>query len=340
MRASLGNSLNIPAVKGLRIIGVAPFIEQATRMGITSWTDPARYGLALTLGGGEVRMIDLAQAFGTVANLGVKTPLTPFLKIEDYTGAVLLETNIEQRKKDLELLTEYDAETTLGELERVMDKGPAYMTAHIMQDNAARSSAFGTRSELVIPNKTVSVKTGTTNDLKDNWTVGFTPENLVITWVGNNDSTSMNRSVVSGVTGAAPIFNDIMSFVLGDSEYEWYQKPEDVVLTQVCHSGFPPAKNGKPCSTHTNDLFWEGGKPTESTVITKEHWINPATGIPPQFGEEVEGLVLQSHTFYSDPTTPIYCADCSRPTDESGKVISEQYTVQHDYALGSGQLTP
>lgn len=337
IRSALGNSLNIPAVKSLRIIGVEKFMDQATKMGITSWNDPSQYGLSLTLGGGEVRMIDLVQAFSVIANMGVKTPLTPILKIEDYEGNLIAQTDIEQRKKDLATLTEYDAEPTYGELERVLDKGPAYMTADIMQDNNARTQAFGSRSELVIPGKTVSVKTGTTNDLKDNWTVGFTPEYLVMTWVGNNDSSPMNRNIVSGVTGATPIFNDIMSYILKDKEYEWYEKPADVIRTGVCHSGFPPAKNGSACSVNSIDLYWEGSKPTNSSVVSKEFWIDPKTGVPPKFGEQVEGLVLEHHTFYTDPLTPMYCTDCNRPVDDQGKVVYEQQSVAHDYILESNQ---
>lgn len=333
VRSSLGNSLNIPAVKGLRIIGVEEFIKLATDMGITTWNDPSQYGLSLTLGGGEVRMIDLVQAFGVVANMGVKVPLTPILKVEDYRGNTLYETNIEERKENLALLTEYDAEESLGDLERVLDKGPAYLVADIMQDNNARVQAFGSRSELVIPGKIVSVKTGTTNDLKDNWTVGFTPEYLVMTWVGNNDSTPMNRNIVSGVTGATPIFNDIMSYILKDKEYEWYEKPLDVIRTGVCPSGFPPAKNGKPCTATSTDLYWEGSQPTNSEVLSQEFWIDPRTGVPPKFGEEVEGLVLEHHTFYSDPLTRMYCVDCNRPLTEDGKTIYEQQVVPHDYVI-------
>ncbi len=333
IRSALGNSLNIPAVKGLRIIGIEEFMQQATDMGITSWTDPVNYGLSLTLGGGEVRMIDMAQAFSSIANMGVKTPLTPILKIEDYRGNTLYEVNIEQRKKDLATMTEYDGEKTLGELTRVLDKAPAYMTADIMQDNNARVQAFGSRSELVIPDKIVSVKTGTTNDLKDNWTVGFTPEYLVISWVGNNDSTPMNRNIVSGVTGATPIFNQLMSYILKDKEYDWYEKPEDVIRSGVCPSGFPPEKNGKPCSVTSTDLFWEASRPTSSDIIKKDFWIDPRTGTPPKYGEQVDGLVLEHHTFYSDPLTELYCADCTRPLTENGKTIYEQQTVPHDFVI-------
>ncbi|MBU0974200.1 transglycosylase domain-containing protein [Patescibacteria group bacterium] len=345
IRSAIGNSRNIPAVKGLRTIGVETFITQANKMGLTSWTDPSRYGLSLTLGGGEVKMINLAQAFSVLANEGIKTPITPFIKIEDFRGNILMEENFEQRKKDLQTLTEFDGEESLGEITRVMDRAPAYMTSHIMQDNNARVQAFGSNSELVIPGKIVSVKTGTTNDLKDNWTVGFTPEYLVITWVGNNDNTSMNQNVVSGVTGAAPIFNDIMSLILKDHDYEWQTKPEDVLWAGVCASGFPPGKSqaynesGEAialtnsesyCSITSTDLYWEAGLPSNSKKITKEVWIDPTTGLPPEFGQQVSGLVLENRTIYVDPVTKIYCADCNRPMTEDGKIIYEKNTVQEN----------
>lgn len=312
VRRALGNSLNIPAVKGLQALGVERFMNQATAMGITSWDDPSRYGLSLTLGGGEVRMIDLAQAFGVLANQGVKVPFTPFLKIEDYSGNVLWQANIDQRKADLEYLTTYD-DRFAGELERVMDRGPAYLASHIMQDNNARTEAFGPRSELVIPNQVVSVKTGTTNDLKDNWTVGFTPDFLVTTWVGNNDSTPMNPYVVSGVTGAAPIFNDLMSFILQDREATWQDKPADVTADNVCASGFPPEENASDedrCDPRQEELFWLGSQPSASKVFEKETWIDVTTGLPPVDGKETD-LVLEKHTFYEDPVTDLYCQTCS-----------------------------
>lgn len=323
LRQSLGNSLNIPAVKALSMIGVKPFIEQAQRMGITSWIDPSNYGLSLTLGGGEIRMIDLAQAFSVLANQGVRVPLTPILKIEDFQGKVIEETNITERQRDLEALTTFDDEQEQGELKRVMDRAPAYLTAHIMQDNSAREAAFGSRSQLVIKDQVVSVKTGTTNDLKDNWTVGFTPEFLVITWVGNNDGSAMNQSLVSGITGAAPIFNDIMTFVLQGRPPVWPQKPADVLSADVCTTGMPP-QSGEECKISGKELYWREGQPSKSSVKTMETWIRPETGLPPLPGEVVDGLVLETKTFYEDPVTPQYCADCNRPVDAEGKIIYEQ----------------
>ena len=329
VRQALGNSLNIPAVKGLRLLGLKNFIDSATKMGITTWTDPSNYGLSLTLGGGEVRMIDLAQAFGVLANQGVKVPLTPILEVKDYQGEIFQQLSPEQRQTDLAYLTEFDGEEEINELTRIMDKAPAYLTANIMQDNEARKAAFGPKSELVIPNQIVSVKTGTTNDLKDNWTIGFTPEFLVVTWVGNNDNTPMNPYLVSGITGAAPIWNDIMSYLLKDREAIWQEKPTDVAGTMVCASGMPPTKTETSCKPLNQDLFWQRSEPTNSHVVTKETWIKADTGLPPTPGENEDNLVLQSKTIYTDPLTQVYCNDCARPVNEEGKVIYEQHTVSN-----------
>ncbi len=343
VRDSLGNSLNITAVKSLKAIGLEAFIRQANAMGITDWTDPSRYGLSLTLGGGEVTMLNMAQAFSVLANQGVKVPLTPILKVEDYQGKVLDEIDIEQRREDLGYLTEFEDDES-GDLERVMNRAPAYLASHIMQDNNARQLAFGPRSELVIPNQVVSAKTGTTNDLKDNWTVGFTPEFLTITWVGNNDGTPMNPYLVSGVTGAAPIWNDIMTYILADQEPLWQEKPDSVASSDVCAHGFPPGYRGAPndCDVRYTELFWKDGQPSNSRVVKKNAWIKAETGLPPQPGD-TEGLVLEEHAFYQDPVTEFYCADCNRPVDEEGKPIYEQQIIEYilpDFSQDSEQGAP
>lgn len=326
IRQSLGNSYNIPAVKALKIVGMEPFMKQAQKMGITTWNDPSQYGLSLSLGGGEVRMIDMAQAFAALANQGVKVPLTPILEIRDYTGKEIEKINIEERRKNLQEFMEYDI-TDQGGLTRVMDRAPAYLVSHIMQDNTARTAAFGPRSQLVIPNQVVSAKTGTTNDLKDNWTVGFTPEFLVITWVGNNDGSQMNQRLVSGVTGAAPIFNKLMSYVLEGREPRWQEKPPDVLSAQVCVSGFPKQANDD-CAPGQTELYWKASKPSNSVRRTINVWIDPTTGLPPKFGEQPEGLILETRTILEDPLTRQYCQDCSRPVDEQGKVVYEQHIVE------------
>lgn len=350
IRQSLGNSLNIPAVKALATIGVETFMNQANLMGISTWTDPANYGLSLTLGGGEVKMIELAEAFGVLANQGVRVPLNGILEISNYKGEILEKYDPEITKEDLAYLTENDLEETHGIAKRVMDRAPAYLTSHILQDNNARQNAFGTNSELVIKGKIVSAKTGTTNDLKDNWTVGYTPEYLTIVWVGNNDSKSMSY-LASGVTGAAPIWHDIMEYILRDKETIWPDKPADVKIGNVCLTGMPSVagfgtllvSSGDDedsvavtntdtdpiasCESKGQELYWEESKPSYSGTFRKEYWIRAETGLPPKEGEEATDLNLEEHSFYYDPLTKLYCADCTRPVDEGGKIIYEQQMI-------------
>ncbi len=345
MRHALGNSLNIPAVKALATIGVERFITQANRMGIKSWTDPSRYGLSLTLGGGEVQMVEMAEAFGVLANQGVRAPLTGIVEVKDYRGKILYQHDTEQRREDLAWLAENDLEEGRGDLQRVMDRAPAYLTNHILQDNNARLAAFGGNSKLVIRGHIVSAKTGTTNDLKDNWTVGYTPEFLTITWVGNNDSSSMSY-LTSGVTGAAPIWNSIMSYVLRERETIWPERPADVKMGNVCLTGMPAAaglgapRSGAPldtdltdpigtCAAGAQELYWEEGEPTFSGAFRKEHWIRQSTGLPPALNEEADDLTLEERQFYYDPLTRLYCGDCNRPVDGEGRINYERHYVEN-----------
>lgn len=352
IRQSLGNSLNIPAVKGLATIGIETFINQARSMGISTWTDPANYGLSLTLGGGEIKMLELAEAFGVLANQGVRVPLKGILEISNYKGEVLEKYDPQISIDSLTKLSEDEFMTEEGELKRVMERAPAYLTNHILQDNSARLAAFGPNSSLVIKDKIVSAKTGTTNDLKDNWTVGYTPEFLTISWVGNNDGASMSY-LASGITGAAPIWNDIMSYVLKDKETIWPDKPSDVKIGSVCMTGMP-AKEGlgklviddegnktdffneetdpaASCSSTGQELYWEESLPSYSGTFRKEYWIRAETGLPPKEGEEASDLQLQEHSFYYDPLTKLYCADCTRPVDEEGKTVFEPNVVNYGY---------
>jgi len=261
-----------------------------------------------------------------LANLGIKVPLTPILKITDYTGKTLWELDIEQRQKDFQELQNFAVQQK-GDLKRVLDAAPAYLIDHIMQDNQARSAAFGVHSKLVIPNQVVSVKTGTTNNLRDNWTVGFTPDFLTITWVGNNDNSPMNPYLVSGITGAAPIWNDIMSYILKNKEANWPNKPSDVSGGEVCPTGLPP-ETGQDCGWKTQDLYWRQSLPTPSTAKRQNVWIKVDTGLPPAYGEQADNLILEEKTIYSDPLTPLYCGDCQRPVDEQGQTIYEKYQIE------------
>jgi penicillin-binding protein 1C len=227
-RNALGNSYNIPAVKLLAKIGVQTMIEKARRMGITTWNDESRFGLSLTLGGGEVTMLDMAKVFGTLANEGKRMDLLPILEISDYTGKVL-EKNTPK----------------LGDT--AFSKDIAFIMSNILSDNQARMSAFGPNSSLVISGKTVSVKTGTSNDKRDNWTIGYTPSFVTTVWVGNNNNEPMDPMLTSGITGAAPIWHDIMTELLKNKQDEAQSKPETVVSL--------------PCYFGKNEYFIKGTEP-------------------------------------------------------------------------------
>jgi 1A family penicillin-binding protein len=213
LKTALASSLNIPSVKLLAQNGVSNMIDLAESMGISTWKDRNRFGLSLALGSGEVKMTEIAQAYSVFANLGKKIEINPILKIENY----LNETIYESQPKPQDLIKpEY-----------------AYLINDALSDNQARAPIFGLNSKLVIPGKTVAVKTGTTNNLKDNWCIGWTPSYLVATWVGNNDSSPMSW-VASGVTGATPIWNRITGEILKNKNDEKWEVPSGIYKENIC----------------------------------------------------------------------------------------------------------
>ena len=217
LRYALGNSFNIPAVKVLAKIGVHAMVEKGRLMGIESWTDESRFGLSLTLGGGDVTMLDMAKVFGSLANNGNRESLLPILEVRDYTGKIIEKNGpsapVAAVKPDV-----------------------SWILGNILSDNAARTTEFGPASSLVIPGKTVSVKTGTSNDKRDNWTIGYTPSYVVAVWVGNNDNSPMDPYLTSGITGAAPIWHDIMTELIKNKPDEIPKIP-DTILSIPCYFG-------------------------------------------------------------------------------------------------------
>lgn len=207
LRKSLGNSLNIPAVKALQIVGIDNMLEMAQNLGITTLTQRDRYGLALTLGGGETKLVEMTGAFATFANKGVHMAPTPIIEVKDANGNVLY-TNKPVGK-------------------RVVSEEVAFQISDILSDDGARSEVFGFGSLLNIPNHKVSVKTGTTDDLRDNYALGYTPSIAVGVWVGNNNNEPMSK-VASGVTGATPVWNRFMVEYLSGKEPEKIEPPENV----------------------------------------------------------------------------------------------------------------
>lgn len=223
LRTALASSYNIPAVKLLHALGVHSLIELGQKMGITTWDDPTRFGLSLTLGGGEVKMYDLVQAYSVFANHGIKIPLTAILDVRDNSG-----NQLTIGCQDCKIKTVRAAEDN-----RVIPEEVAYQISSILADSSARAPAFGTRSILNIPGHTVSVKTGTTNSLRDNWAIGYTQDYVIATWVGNNDNTPMSR-VASGITGASPIWASVMQELLKDKPDTPPAPPQSMVRIPIC----------------------------------------------------------------------------------------------------------
>lgn len=207
LKTALASSLNIPSVKLLKNNGVENMRELGVKMGITTWDDPSKFGLSLALGANEVKMIDMVSAYSAFANLGERVIVNPILQINNYLN--------EERY------------TKMVEKEKIIEKDYAFIINWALSDDLARAPAFGLNSKLQIPGKTVAVKTGTTNNLRDNWCIGWTPSYLVAVWVGNNDNSPMSK-VASGISGATPIWNRIMSNLLLDKENENWQEPEGI----------------------------------------------------------------------------------------------------------------
>lgn len=233
LRFALGNSYNIPAVKMLAINGVENFVASASAFTITTFKDPKNYGLSLTLGGGEVKMTEMAQAFSAFPNRGVPKKLNVILQVKNKKGGVLYTYKDPNFIKDVKKpLPSPNFFAIQGK--RAISSETSFIISHILLDNNARSAAFGSSSFLVVPSRAVSVKTGTTDDKKDNWTIGYTPNFLTAVWVGNNDNTPMHPYLTSGVTGAAPIWNKVMTYILKNQPDLWPVRPQNVVGRQVC----------------------------------------------------------------------------------------------------------
>ncbi|MFH1832879.1 MAG: transglycosylase domain-containing protein [Candidatus Levyibacteriota bacterium] len=298
MREALGNSINIPAVKMLKLNGVETMTATTSAMGITTLNEPEKYGLSLTLGGGEVSMYDMATAFGVFANQGYRVDLHPILKVTDSKGKVLeeyipLQSPIFGRK--------------------VLPSGVTFIISNILMDNNARAMAFGTNSELKISDKAVPVKTGTTNDFRDNWTIGYTPEHLVVVWVGNNDNSPMG-GVVSGVTGAAPIWHEIMAELLKDHIPQQPPKPDSVIGKIVCAtSGLLPPPEGTPdrCPTRF-EYFIRGTEPNKVAPGRQKVWIDKGTNDLAKTGQ-TDNVELRDEIIVTDPTGDRYCLTCPHP---------------------------
>ncbi|MES2023466.1 MAG: transglycosylase domain-containing protein [Patescibacteria group bacterium] len=201
LRYALAQSINIPAVKLFYLAGTKDSLKTAEDMGITTLADPSRYGLTLVIGGGEVKLLDITSAYGVFANDGVRNPYTGILKVEDNNGNVLEEYTPNPKE--------------------ILPKNTALTISDILSDNIARTPTFGANSPLNIPN--TAVKTGTTNNDKDAWTIGYTPSIVVGVWAGNNDNKSMKKG---GAALAGPIWNKFITEAMQTVPAEKFEKPD------------------------------------------------------------------------------------------------------------------
>lgn len=324
VRFALGNSFNIPAVKALVINGLEDFVASASAFGFTTFTDPKNYGPSITLGGGEVTMLDLATGFSVLANSGQKTSLNPILQIRDRNGEVLEEAPLREISgEEADELKTYQKVTIDGKNfltettsnTRVISPGTAYIISHLLLDNGARSAAFGPSSLLKVRNHPeVSVKTGTTNDKRDNWTVGYNPDILTAVWVGNNDNSPMGN-VASGVTGASPIWNKIMTYALTDLPQKWPVQPPDVIGSLVCSlSGLRAPEGGSEGCSPRYEYFLRGTVPPFADQQRRDIHIFKPTQAPAtnkQITEQPTEVEMQNHAVVFDPLGTMLCLDCA-----------------------------
>jgi len=255
-REALANSYNIAAVKTLEKVGVGELMGLLRAAGVTTFTrDPEFYGLALTLGSGEVKLLELAKAYGIFPRLGFTLPL-----------------------KVLQ-----DEEVPQGQ--RVLDEKVAWLISDILSDNDARLPEFGESTPLSVAPYTVAAKTGTTRNARDNWVIGYTSERIVGVWVGNANNTPMRGT--SGVTGAGPIFHDVMEVAMNSLPVSDFARPAGIIETTICRiSGKLPTP---ACPQTIQEYFVEGTEPKEQDTIYQERTIDVRNGFlagqncPPQF---------------------------------------------------------
>jgi membrane carboxypeptidase/penicillin-binding protein PbpC len=266
VRTALSNSYNIPAVKTLQFVGIYDdpntpakegMIGMAQRLGITSLTRND-YGLSLTLGGGDVSLLEMTGAYAVFANSGVRIPPVAILKITDNAGNVIDEYKPQQG-------------------EQVLKPEHAYLISSILSDTEARRPMFGAHPVINLPFQ-AAAKTGTTNDFRDNWTMGYTPDLAVGVWVGNADYTPMQNT--TGLTGAAPIWADFMTYAvpqLTGGNPTPFQRPAGIIDKVICAvSGTEPSEW---CPQQRQEIFFVDQPPLPASEdLWKEATIDTWTG--------------------------------------------------------------
>ncbi len=249
MREALGQSLNVPAVKALALAGVKEAIKTAQDLGITTLDKPDRYGLSLVLGSAEVKPIELAQAYGVMANAGVRQDIAPILKIEDKKGKVLEEFKAEEHKKS------------------VLDPQIAYQMSDMLSDQVPKAPVFG--NLLSFSGRRVASKTGTTNgitngvsDVRDAWTAGYVPSLAAVVWTGNNDHSPLGKGVLAA-NAAVPIYKSYMNAVLPSVPNENFYRPDGIKTITVDKLSNKLPSDASPPDQQITDIFTSWQVPTK-----------------------------------------------------------------------------
>lgn len=221
MRNALAQSLNIPAVKTLYLAGLGDTLKFTADMGLTTLNDPDRYGLTLVLGGGEVRLVDMTYAYGIFANEGIRAKPRSILRVEDSSGNIIDETTVETS--------------------RVLEENIALMVSDVLSDNVARAPLWGSFSLVNFGDRDVAIKSGSTNNLRDAWIMGYAPNIAVGAWVGNNDNEPMGGGLSGLIT--TPMWREFMDVALEKLPVETFTQP------QISTTGVKPILRGQYIDT-------------------------------------------------------------------------------------------
>jgi len=235
VRRALANSLNVPAVEVMQKVGVPATIEMAKRLGISTLKDPSNYGLSLVLGSGEVKLLELTNAYTTFANNGVRPDPRMILSISDKHGKTVFTSSVKTSQE--------------------LSPQVSFLISSILSDNNARREEFG---NLLTISRPAAVKTGTAEDYKDSLTVGYTPSLTIGVWVGNNDNSSMDT--VAGSLGAAPIWKELMESYLADTPIEHFSPPLGIARASVCPNGSLALDSARTASSNA-EYFIPGTQP-------------------------------------------------------------------------------
>jgi 1A family penicillin-binding protein len=314
LREALASSLNVPAVVTLEHVGVSSMINLITNAGVTTLTNNPNLDLAVTLGGGEVRLLDLTQAYSIFPNGGWRVDPVFILSVRNASGDLLYQWQPQPPSV------------------RVIDERVAYLINHILSDDQARILGFGRYSALNI-GRPAAAKTGTTTDYRDNWIIGYTPNLVTGVWVGNADNRPMRE--VTGVSGAAPIWNAFMRTVLRGQPELQFEQPDGIIRMDVCAlSGLLPTPQ---CQRTRSELFIDGTQPRQPDNLYQTFTIDTRTGqladenTPPEYRVERVYVVMPQEARdwairHGYPPPPVSTARVSEDDNRLRLLAPDPYT--------------